>query len=118
MEKFHLPPPQANIDGNINEADQHWNPVWFYNQVRNGAAWDYKQQGRLYEDFGNFNYGASGTALGFPADVLLRAAGAANQISDPSRQNLGKPWGDPPYGDDPNDQNQINNGTEYCKCMR
>ncbi|MFY1666189.1 hypothetical protein [Pseudomonas sp. Pseu.R1] len=38
---------------------------WFYEQVRNGGPWDFKQQGAEYQDFGNFHYGAVGTAAGF-----------------------------------------------------
>lgn len=111
-------PTGADINSNINDAAQQWNPVWFKNQVKNKGPWDYKQQGRLYEDFGNFNYGATGSAFGFPDQILLRAAGIANQIADPSRTDLGSPLGSAPYGDDPNDQTQINNGTGYCQCMQ
>lgn len=37
--------------------------VWFYGQVQDYGPWDYKQAGP-YEDFGNFNYGAVGAAMG------------------------------------------------------
>lgn len=50
---------------------------WFYEQVRNGGPWDYKKGGSEFEDFGNFHYGAVGTAAGFSSAILLRAAGAA-----------------------------------------
>ncbi|MGO0703315.1 hypothetical protein [Pseudomonas paracarnis] len=39
---------------------------WFYSQVRAAGPWNYKKQGRQYEAFGNFNYGATGTVLAFP----------------------------------------------------
>lgn len=45
--------------------------------MRNGEPWDYKQQGRQYQDFGNFNYGATVETLGVPAGITDRAAGTA-----------------------------------------
>ena len=33
--------------------------AWFHDMVNTGNAWDYKQQGEQYVDFGNFNYGAT-----------------------------------------------------------
>ena len=44
----------ADIDANMELADNSWNPYWFYNQVHNSGPWDYKQHGSTYEDFGNF----------------------------------------------------------------
>jgi hypothetical protein len=111
-------PPGVNINSNIYEAAQQWNPTWFYNHVRKIGPWNYKRQNPLYEDFGNFNYGATGSAFGFPDQILLRAAGAASQLASSDRQDLGKPWGNPPYGDDPNDQTQIRKGMEYYQCLQ
>ncbi|MCX2803408.1 polymorphic toxin type 44 domain-containing protein, partial [Microbulbifer thermotolerans] len=110
-------PPGADINSNMQLADDKWDPFWFYDQVRNKGPWDYKQQGRKYEDFGNFNFGATGSAFGFPLNILQRGAGWANQKADPTRKNLGSPWGEYPYGDDPNDQEQIEKGSNYCECM-
>ena len=110
-------PPGADIDANMKLADNNWYPVWFYNQVRNGGPWDYKQSGSKYEDFGNFNFGATGSAFGFPSGVLKRGAGWANQRADPTRTALGSPYGRYPYGDAPQDQDQIDKGIIYCECM-
>ena len=119
-------PPNANINSNMDEAAKRWNPLWFRDQVRNKGPWDYKQQGPLYEDFGNFNYGAAGTAMGFPQVVLLREAGAASQAADPqNRQNMpgdpGHKWNPfswvPPYKDDPADQAQIMSRVAFEKCV-
>ena len=110
-------PPGSDIQSNMLFADNIWNPFWFYNRVRNNGRWDYKQRGRRYEDFGNFNFGAAGTAFGFPLGILQRGAGWANQKADPSRKRLGNPWGGHPYGDDPDDQKQIERGASFCKCM-
>ncbi|MFA5188564.1 MAG: RHS repeat-associated core domain-containing protein [Patescibacteria group bacterium] len=59
----------------------------FYDQVRSGGDWDYKQQdrefffnGSLYssEDFGNLNYGYCGTAGGFSKGLLKDMAGVVS----------------------------------------
>jgi hypothetical protein len=119
-------PPTANIDQNIADARSHGDPWWFKDQVQNKGPWDYKQQNRLFEDFGNFNYGAAGYAFGFPETLLLREAGRASLAADPTRKNMElgdpgsrlNPWGGtPPYGDDPADQIQIQQGVAYAKCM-
>ena len=69
-------PPGEYLDENMKEANERrLNLLWFYQQVRNGGPWDYKQQGGQYEDLGNFNYGATGSALGLPGEVLKRGAG-------------------------------------------
>lgn len=49
---------------------------WFKNQVRGGAEWDYKRNGKYeMEHVGNFNYGATGNALGTPWWILKLGAG-------------------------------------------
>lgn len=99
----------------------------YYHKVRNHGPWDYKQNKTLndfgsldrqspYEDFGNFNFGATAAALGIPENVALRGAGWASTRSDPSRAaQLGHWWGPPPYGDDPADQIQIMLGYDYYR---
>ncbi|MFB4404123.1 polymorphic toxin type 44 domain-containing protein [Pseudomonas inefficax] len=88
---------------------------WFYSMVRNGGKWDYKQQGRKYEALGNFNYGATGTAAGLSEEFLLRGAGWAQSRAGTSNSTFGSWWGDPPYGDDPEDQEWIKAGIRYAK---
>ena len=116
-------PPGVSVYDNIQVASNSWNPFWFRDQVQNGGKWDYKQVDPLYEDFGNFNYGASGTAFGFSNTRLLREAGRAQQKAGTSKHNWGDPgwlldpWGGtPPYGDDPADQFWIKRGTNFCVC--
>lgn len=118
-------PPGADIDQNMQQAAQHANPFWFRNQVKNKGPWDYKQQGPRYQDFGNFHYGATGTAFGFSESILLREAGRAQQNAGTSRLGWGdpgfriNPWGGTaPYGDDPMDQALIKQGSDYCKCSQ
>lgn len=102
-------------------ADVSTRLVILYGLVQNRGPLDYKQQGKQFEDFGNFNYGVVGAALGFDKDLLLRAAGWAQLRAGTSMQlpSWGQPpkWilfgGKPPYGDDPRDQQMISNGFEY-----
>jgi Ca2+-binding RTX toxin-like protein len=95
---------------------------WWYKQVKNNKdgsnqnSWDYKQGHPEFEDFGNFNYGATGAALGLPSWLIKRLAGAASVIADPDRvRTLGLPFGPFPYGDDPADQIAIQRGIDYAK---
>lgn len=81
--------------------------------VQNKGPWDYKQQGKEYGKFGNFNYGATGLAAGFSEDILLRMAGYAQQQAGTSLPEWGDPLGDAPYGDDPADQQMIQSGFDY-----
>jgi hypothetical protein len=116
-------PPTADIGANmflsdIKSRDGFLSRLsWFRNQVRNSGPWDYKQQGSKYEDFGNFNFGATGTAADFSSGLLYRGAGVASQRADPTRTGLGEWFGRYPYGDDPADQEQIEKGIEFCACM-
>jgi len=117
-------PPGVSVDANIAETRRlsRLAPeaalVDWVNKVREGGQWDYKRLEPVgaYEEFGNFNYGATGRALGFPREVLLRAAGFV-QVLESFRTGRphgpGSPFGDPPYGDFPEDQAPILRGTEY-----
>jgi RHS repeat-associated protein len=127
----------ANIDQNVARAST-MRPVsailglgtlvtssWLYGQVRNKGPWDYKQITSLndfgtrnpspYGDFGNFNFGATGSAAGLPLQELLRGAGWAQQQAGTSQPNWGNPWGNSPYGDDPHDQAMIGLGISYAQ---
>ena len=118
-------PPGIDIVKNMTLAKGNINPVWFRNMVKNKGPWDYKQRGAVYQDFGNFNYGATGRAFGFPRQTLLQEAGRAQRAAGTSRPEWGVPpsimlniyGGVPPYGDDPDDQDQINGGMNFCQCM-
>lgn len=97
--------------------------------MKGHAPWDYKQFDKVkgqkppYEDFGNFNYGATGLATGlFTQYDLLREAGRYQIASDTSNKDWGNPGlpnypltplGVPPYGDDPKDAEQIKLGFAY-----
>src|SRR5262249_24115552 len=77
-----------------------------------------------FEDFGNFNYGATAAGLGLPEWMALWGAGWASLQADPRRAQMGlgtpypslrHPFGVPPYGDDPDDQIQIKVGYQYYR---
>ena len=81
-------PISASVQDNINEALQYQathSPLetleWFKSKVQNHGDWDYKQQLGDYENFGNFNYGADGAALGYPDCILKSGAGGAQLTS-------------------------------------
>jgi RHS repeat-associated protein len=112
-------PAGADINSNIREARNRSGAiVWFYLQVRNKGPWDYKQKGKAYQDFGNFNFGATGAALGISENILLRGAGWAQQRARTSRPEYGTWTEGAPYGDDPADQELIMQGIEYYKCKK
>lgn len=136
-------PASANIDRNIAEAEKRAPAIsdlgqypsmylpaalWFRDQVNNGGPWDYKLQGSQFEDFGNFNYGATGKALGFSEDILLRMAGTKQVEDGHSRPDWGISvsvldallgvGGVAPYGDDPRDQEWIKRGFRYYDAVK
>ena len=70
--------------------------------------------------FGNFNFGATGAALGYPDAVLLRGAGALKVLErhlrhQPDPPKIGSPLGDYPYGNERQKQEMIKAGIEYYK---
>ncbi|MNM55704.1 hypothetical protein D3C81_668520 [compost metagenome] len=118
-------PPGISLEQNLKESAAQKNYFknggtaflfsWFYAKVRNRGDWDYKQRGREFASFGNFNYGAVGAAAGISEAVLLRAAGAAQTVAGTSQAEFDKWWADAPYGDDPIDQAWIKAGIDYAK---
>lgn len=88
---------------------------WFYQKVRNCGLWDYKQRNRAWADFGNFNFGSTGYAVGIPIDILLMGAGFAQKMAGTSKAEWGHWYDLPPYGDDPIDQRWINQGIDYAR---
>jgi hypothetical protein len=74
--------------------------------------WDYySKYGGSWEDFGNYNYGATGAATGlFTLETLLREAGRAQITYKHSKREWGTPKCGPPYGDQPKDQDWIKQG--------
>lgn len=124
MASVPLSNPGSNIvSDHMREARQHgmsrnmataWTYYWFYQKVRNGGPWDYKQKKSEWEAFGNFHYGAVGIAAGIPSEILLMGAGWAQSRARTSRPEWGKWHEKPPYGDDPTDQRNIMEGIAYA----
>jgi len=97
-------PPGVSVEENMAVAHHKKNVLkagsafiysWFYTQVRNRGPWDYKKLSAEYEAFGNFNYGATGTAAGFSEDVLLRQQVWPKVEQEQPRQNSGHGGGKP-----------------------
>lgn len=131
---IHIPPspPGVDIDWNIRRALVSVSNAWFIERLAPRGEMDYKMLGRqgMYEDFGNFNYGAVALAFGFSENVALRAAGLVQTIVDTIRKldNEGVEYsvayglhhsmdflGQPPYGDQEKDQEMIKNGFRYFR---
>ena len=95
---------------------------WF-NRIREGGKWDYKRINlEKFEEFGNFNFGATGAALGIPEEVLLKGA-ASVQILDLRASGEGNfsllPGGGvAPYGDERKDAAAIKAGIAYYHAHR
>lgn len=108
-------PPGESYERNARKA-QAWGKqlpegfVLLYLNVRNRAPMDYKQRGARYQDAGNYNFGYVTAAMGLPVELALRGAGWAQERAGTSRPEYGSYLGDPPYGDDPRDQEQIRRG--------
>jgi RHS repeat-associated protein len=89
---------------------------WFMAQVDKNMPWDYASTvDGTYQPGGNFNYGATGAALQFSSQELLRMAGLAQRRNPGSAPEHGVPWGRPPYGDEPEDQTWIRLGIDYYR---
>ncbi|MGI4837105.1 MAG: polymorphic toxin type 44 domain-containing protein [Janthinobacterium lividum] len=124
---MNIPESPPNVSVDINMRFSSWQRAyfrnggdaflfsWFYTKVRNGGEWDYKKVNRCYEAFGNFNYGACGTAAGMSPSVLLRGAGWAQSRAGTRESQNGFWWLNAPYGDDPKDQEWIKEGISYAK---
>ena len=146
------PPPEADLNANIRTAEQHYTRAvddtvfrssgsamlthgyWFRDQVTKFGPWDYNHSNlrtkqdidnSTYDAYGNFQFGATGAAAGFPLDVLLRAAGRAQETSGDVKGDGGQSGGwlgvftgigaKPPYGDKEIDQFIIRRGFQYYK---
>jgi len=105
---------------------------WFESMVGNQQPWDYKWRDRqgaaegnsIYEDFGNFNYGATGAAAGYSLSVLQHMAGWVQQTANEGTKPLTKLQarlgigGTYPYGDQLKDAKQIERGFQYYNCVK
>jgi len=101
-----------------------WN--WFYQQVRNGGPWDYKQlhinrkpkEESKYAPFGNFHYGIVAAAAHIPENIGLRGGGFAQRHAGTRNPKHGHYLDfsqNSSYGDDPADQAKIKEGYAYYR---
>ncbi len=85
--------------------------TWFYQKVRNGGDWDFKNNvykpyktngvvicGQQYKNDmpGNFHFGFVGAAAGFAAGILTRGAGIAQERAGTSKPEYWCTAGDDP----------------------
>jgi len=87
--------------------------LWFRNQVHPFGPWDYKRVDQTYDYAGNFNYGATGAALGLTLQQLWIAAGMEKVRNRGLNPANGTPWGAWPYGNEPDKQRAIEDGFIY-----
>jgi RHS repeat-associated protein len=90
-----LLPPGASISRNvtITSALSHLEggtATWI-GLVFNHSVWDYNELGIQFDDAGNFNYGATGQAIGFDLSTLLWAAGVAQAAFPSGGPGIGQP---------------------------
>ena len=120
-------PSGPDIDANIKKARESFNPYWFVKMVMPERGWDYKRKSPEYEDFGNFNFGATAKAFGFQEKWALQAAGIVQIYQHKARPDFinaeyAKSLADfkeafqgAPYGDEKKDQEMIKLGFRYYK---
>lgn len=123
-----------NVDANI-KATPSWG-AWYdwYQHIQHGGPWDFKYMGRYaddfgrlpqesqgspFEDFGNFNFGATGAKAHVPEFIAVRGAGSAGVIAKEGYTASGL-WDATKAFivggvDDPADTTQIRNGYAYYR---
>jgi len=131
-------PPGESYDANVRKTRDMMSPFTYMDTVKGGGDWDYKRRApgkpSPYEEGGNFNFGVTTKAWGFPEWYAKRGAGAYLIYRGTSEPE----WGGPnkkelaeetnpllhaykkykgvlqyPYGDDPKDQYDIQQGFKY-----
>lgn len=122
-------PPGANVDDNMQRAQQIQDALGggmlpsdpahgiMVNWFAPGQEMDYKQHGNQYRDFGNFNYGAVGTALGMTPYELHGAAGVVQMEQKHWDPSYGMPFISGNSGDNQQDYDQIEKGIAYARAQ-
>ena len=122
-------PPGVSVDRNIERAEKLMggltvtNPqiVAMSEMLRlfpSGHEMDYKKGGDQYRDFGNFNYGAVGTAMGLSPDLLHGGAGVQQMRDKRWSPEYGIPFWSGKHGDNDQDYQQIENGIRHYHARR
>jgi hypothetical protein len=113
-----VPGPPGILRRNIDLARKHpwWNPLqalYLARRMANGGKWDYKPAN---DAFGNFNYGATMAAAGYPDQFTLRFAGAYHQLCGTiSGDEAGSPLGGYPFGNRPSSEAEVAAGIDYVE---
>lgn len=109
-------PWEIDIGANLTKA-RRVDPVSFALKVKTEGDWDYKHERPELEPFGNFHFGLTYKATWWGGGLLgeefgLRAAGGYQEFFQPEayRPENGHFYGDPPYGDGPEDAERIKTG--------
>jgi hypothetical protein len=125
-----LTPPGVSMDKNIERAEKLMGGLTVTNPqivamgemmrlFPTGHEMDYKKGGHHeYRDFGNFNYGAFGTAMGLPPYLLHSGAGVQQMLDKKWEWNYGVPFLVSPYGDNRQDYDKIDEGIRYYHARR
>lgn len=110
-------PPGVSIEANSAQAQANGYRWWVNTVGQWGGPWDYKNWNNEhhpeYEDFGNFNAGATACALHIPLWITLRGAEWAKErrlTNDPD----GYWWWKWPYGNADEKQRQVMAGWGWC----
>ena len=94
----------------------------FWNNIQDNGLWDYKVRfGNSPENdyFGNFNFGAVGTAINTPSQALLVGAGLKKYIGllVQGKLPVSLPWNGYPYGNQQNKEDAIQDGINYWNAI-
>lgn len=122
-------PPGVSVDANIARAEKLMGGLTVTNPhivamseltrlFPTGHEMDYKRHGDQYRDFGNFNYGAFGTALGLSPYILHSGAGLQQMKDKRWNSEYGIPFLSGKYGDNDQDYEQIEKGIRYYHSRR
>jgi len=120
-------PPGVSVDKNMERAQQAVNGVAHIPLPPDPVAYglmtqlfspdhemDYKRGGHPeFRDFGNYNYGAVGSATGLTPYELHSAAGAVQMLQNHWEPSYGVPYLVPPFGDNRQDYEKIDEGIAY-----
>lgn len=119
-------PPGVSVDKNIELVQRMRDEgrvaqfIWYAQMVKSGGPWDYKNANQDYRPFGDYNYGATASALGLNGTAVLWAAGAyqfysgfPGSLLPASLLQYGTPFTGWPYGDTPGYQPYIQQGMWY-----
>jgi RHS repeat-associated protein len=88
----------------------------FWKNVQDNGIWNYNATfGYSPENdyFGNFNFGAVGSAINIPNQALLRGAGAKKWWQSGGKADPSTPFGSYPYGNQLDKEDAIQDGINY-----